>query len=558
MARRYQTSRFVVRAAVRSIVGSGVRHVALALIGSLVVTGGCRSPSPTPVAASAPPPRLVVMLVIDQWPSWGLTARRSAYRAGIDRLLREGTVFDHAIYPYAITFTAPGHAALGTGAPPSVTGIVANSWYRRSSQVERAAEFDPASAILGIDGASIPSVDGASSVALRVDGVAESLRAATGGRGRSVAIAGKARAACFVAGRRPDVVLWYEPAARAMTTSSAYGSIPSWAVPLGQPDRMATPLRSVWALTDPEVVGIATGISDDGRGESDPRFPHDLAASHDPAKEFKQTPFLDTLEVDTAIAAITGESLGADDIPDLLAVSFSSHDYAGHQWGQESWEMFDLERRLDREIGRLLEVLDVRIGIGNYAVIVTSDHGATRMPELTGGYRIAPADIEAVAEAAATTVLGEGEWIASVSSAMIYGRPALTAAPQRNAAITAIERAVDAMPGVHAVLPMPGRGSDCRGLDDPSTRVCLSTVVDESGELLVWPDDGSLVTNYPTGTSHDAPSDDDRTVPIIVRAAGWPSRVDSTPVSALSVAATVAALLRIPSPPAATAPALTP
>jgi hypothetical protein len=163
------------------------------------------------------PPRLVVLVVIDQWPSWGVAERRAHYRAGLARLLDGGVHFARAQYPFAITFTSPGHAALGTGASPRVTGVVANTWFRRGDGVERAAEHDPASPVLGLGGERLP-IDGASGAILAVDGLAEALRAGTGGRGRSVAIAGKARAACFVAGRRPDVALWYEPAAQAMTS----------------------------------------------------------------------------------------------------------------------------------------------------------------------------------------------------------------------------------------------------------------------------------------------------------------------------------------------------
>ena len=35
-------------------------------------------------------PRLVVLLVIDQWPEWAFEAKRPAFTGGFDRLLREG------------------------------------------------------------------------------------------------------------------------------------------------------------------------------------------------------------------------------------------------------------------------------------------------------------------------------------------------------------------------------------------------------------------------------------------------------------------------------------
>ena len=61
------------------------------------------APPPAPTVA----PRLVVLVVIDQLPAWGLAARRGAYRRGLARLLDGGVHFARAEYPYAITFTAP-------------------------------------------------------------------------------------------------------------------------------------------------------------------------------------------------------------------------------------------------------------------------------------------------------------------------------------------------------------------------------------------------------------------------------------------------------------------
>lgn len=515
--------------------------------------------TPLPVAKPPPPPppplRLVVLIVIDQLPAWGLEARRAHYRHGLDRLLTEGVVWKDALYPYANTYTAPGHAAIGTGAPPRVTGIIANAWYRPAAGKERPAEIDDDSPILDVDGKPVAGVDGASSVSLRVPGLAEALRAARP-QARSVAIAGKARAACYVAGQRPDVALWYEPAARAFTTSQRYGAPPLWAMEEAARHPVRDVLYRVWAVSDPEDLADFTGGPDDGPGEGTiPTFPHRLDAEGDPAKGLKLTPYLDSLEVDAALAAIDGEKLGADDDADLLAISFSAHDFAGHQWGQESWEMLDLERRLDRELARLFDALDAKVGRDRYAVVLTSDHGATRMPDRSGGKRIPPKDVEAAAEAAAAAVLGPGDYVAMVSSAMVYPTAALDGAAQRDEAVTAMATAIGGLDGVKRVVRTDRFPEGCAGLSDDDALVCASTVAGESGLLYVWPDDGNLVSGFPAGTSHDPPTDDDRHIEIVVRAPGLPPRTVDAPVSALSVTATVAKLLGVEPPPHA-APAL--
>ena len=82
--------------------------------------------------ASAPParsPRLAVLVSVDGVQMKRLLDYRPYFVAGLKQLLDEGHVERNAHYAHLNTETGPGHASLGTGAPPRVTGIVANRWF---------------------------------------------------------------------------------------------------------------------------------------------------------------------------------------------------------------------------------------------------------------------------------------------------------------------------------------------------------------------------------------------------------------------------------------------
>ncbi len=543
----------------------------LALISTLaVLAAGCAKSPPRPPAGPEPtPPALVVLVVIDQWPSWGFEQRRDLYQHGLARLLREGVVLPRVAYPYTGTFTASGHATMGTGAPPSVHGMIANGWWRRKLGRERLAEADDTWPIEALPGREATAVDGASGRGLRVEGIADVLRVATGGRARSVVIGGKSRAACLIGGRKPDVAIWYEPKLAGFTTSAAYGSLPAWALEFDRANPVAPLLDDVWdvSASDRELLARRTGIPDDPPGEGAEydlgiTFPHRLASSSDPAKALRSTPLLDRLEIDLALAAIEGEHLGQDAQGDLLVVSLSSHDYAGHNWGQESWEIVAHERALDAELARLLDGLDAAVGPERYAVILTSDHGATPLIEHgkhPGARRISPGEVHDAAEAGAAEVLGAGDWIAAVSSGMVYLSDAASgrAPAEREQVLAAVSARVAQVAQVARVVRLDGMPAGCAGLDADAlaARACASRVEGESGELLVVPTEGSLVTSYGSGTSHDAPSDDNRLVPVILRVprvAAGAIAADPEPTM-LSLAPTLAALLRVPPPAAAAA-----
>ena len=45
-------------------------------------------------------------------------------------------MFPNARYRYGSTFTGPGHASIGTGRPPTESGIVGNTWFERDAPVD--------------------------------------------------------------------------------------------------------------------------------------------------------------------------------------------------------------------------------------------------------------------------------------------------------------------------------------------------------------------------------------------------------------------------------------
>jgi arylsulfatase A-like enzyme len=81
-----------------------------------------------------------------------------------------------------------------------------------------------------------------------------------------------------------------------------------------------------------------------------------------------------------ALAALSGEQLGADAITDLLAISYSSTDILGHKMGPRALEIEDMYIRLDIELARLLTELDKSVGAGKYTLFLTADHGVVDVP----------------------------------------------------------------------------------------------------------------------------------------------------------------------------------
>lgn len=533
------------------------RAVCLALaLAAAAAVAGCerRGDVREPTAAPARP-RLVVLIVIDQLPSWSFERDAAHLRGGIARLLREGAVWWRAQYPYATTNTGPGHATLGTGVPPSQHGIVANRWFEHGAKIEVAD--DPDSLRLDVAGGA-PRPGGASARRLTAPGLAEALHAAWP-QARAVTLAWKSRAAVLVAGQHPDLALWFDAEQAAMTTSTSYReTVPPWLAALARTHGRDALLQP-WSIVDPERLEAIAPGGDEQPGEADPealgaRFPHAPRST----KALAFVTAADTLLVDAAIAAIDGESLGRDDAPDLLALSFSPHDYAGHAWCQESWERAEHLLTIDRELVRLLDHLDAQLGHDRYAVVFTSDHGALPSRALAAAAgrpsRLwLTTELEALAQRAAAEVLGEGTWVDGANTTALTLSASLHAHPQRDVAIDRVATRLREA-GLAWVQRTDTVPADCGAADDLAALVCRSIAPDHGGDLyLVAPEHDLLNDEDGECTAHGSPWRYDREVPVIIRAPGLRAATQSSVPSMLQLAPTIAALLGVAPPPRADA-----
>jgi len=115
-------------------------------------------------------------------------------------------------------------------------------------------------------------------------------------------------------------------------------------------------------------------------------------------------------------------------------------------------------------------------------------------------------------------------------------------------------KAVAAVPGIAFAGRTDRFSPGCTAEHDTLRAICLGTVPGDAGELYAYPAAGSGITTIMGGTTHDAPFDDNRRVPILVKAPGVAHQLGDG--SQLQIAPTLAALLGIDPPAQAHEPPL--
>ena len=100
---------------------------------------------------------------------------------------------------------------------------------------------------------------------------------------------------------------------------------------------------------------------------------------------------------------ITREGFGADDTPDLLYVNYKMIDYISHVWTVNSPEMQDAVKGQDAALETFVDFLNATVGEGEWAMVLTADHGSIPDPKVTGAFQIAATPIQAGINAAFDT-----------------------------------------------------------------------------------------------------------------------------------------------------------
>ena len=518
-------------------------RIASLMIGALAFAASA-SAQPAP-----PPPKLIVAISVDQLSSDLFDEYRPMLQGGFAKLGR-GIVFPHAYQGHAASETCPGHSTILTGTHPARNGIIANVWYdltqTRSDKAVYCAEDE--------------RVAGTSSTAYTVS--PWHLKVPTLGdymkrqwpASRTVAVAGKDRAAVMMTGQRPDQ-RWYwngktfatdlKGGATPQTLISARTAIASL---VAQPQAaLAPPALCAEKAT---VVPVAGGGQPVGAGRFE-RAAGDLTL-------FRASPAFDGATLALAAGLVREMQLGKGAAPDLLAVGLSATDYVGHRYGTKGQEMCLQMLSLDRDLGDFLAFLDSEVG--DYAVVLTADHGGKDIPEreraagVAGAARVDPSLAASnVGKALAARFGLPGSLLYGSNFGDVYVDRSL-AMGQRARVLAAALATYRAHPQVAAVFTneqlartaMPTATPDKWSLIE---RARASFDTRRSGDFVVLlKRDITPIADTKGGyvSTHGSVWDYDRRVPIIFWRPGTPAQTIDLPVQTVDILPSVAAMLGLP------------
>jgi hypothetical protein len=351
------------------------------VLGLLPVAGCAQNASvqsaeqpPSPATSSTQPsstPTLVVFFTVDQMRPDYFSRFDSQLTGGLARLYHGGAFYTNAFQDHAITETAPGHSATMSGRFPAHNGIIQNT-----DGVE-----DPRTPLIGGGG------PGASPFRFRGTVLFDWLQKKDP-RARALSVSRKDRGAILPLGRAKQSVFWYTARGWFSTSSYYADTLPTWVRRFNDRQVPQSYAGKSWTtLLDPSQYPEPDSVPEENGGRPGITFPHNAPA--DPARAaqvFAAFPWMDSLTLQFALDGMQQMKLGTGPQTDVLAISLSTTDAVGHQYGPDSRELHDQIIRLDRYLGIFFDSLYKLRDSTKIVVALTADHGVAPYPGVKSIY----------------------------------------------------------------------------------------------------------------------------------------------------------------------------
>ena len=311
------------------------------------------------------PPKLLVTMVwdsagtdlLDRWPrSWPY----------LRKLTRNGAWFTNVQLNSAPANTPPSHATIGTGAYPRRHGFadeyiwIDGALHKPNAEGPNYLKLPTLADVYDLAMNNEPIVGGAASLSAHLMMMGHGL--AWRGGDDDIAVAREVQGAAT--GGDDTANKW------GLTDGMRpYYRMPAW---VNDPaiDASFAAAKTALDQRDGSLDGLWRGYT----------IEQMAGGFNTPARSPYQTALFEEL--------VRRERFGRDQVPDLLYLNYKIIDTMGHQFSADGEEMTDGLEVQDDELRRFVRFLDRQVGRGEWALILTADHGMQRDPAATGAFLI--------------------------------------------------------------------------------------------------------------------------------------------------------------------------
>lgn len=504
-------------------------------------------------AGSKERPKLVVGIVVEGLQTDYIENLRDYFsEGGFKRLLRDGVVISNADYGTALDPVA-ATALIMTGASPSVNGIGSEFNYNVEAQ-----RLDPTL----LDASTIGNFTNEtySPSNLLVSTLSDEVRIAGGGVTNVYALAPDPQQAILLAGHAANSAFWISDTNGNWATTTFYKDVPAL---IGGRNRLAPLASRLDTMSWTPMMQIADY----------PDLPEHLKhypfryvfprGNSDRYSIFKNSASVNTEVTSLATEFLKSLPLGKHDGVDMLNVSYTVAPFEYAKNPDNRLETMDSYLRLDRNLEQLFAGVDHATG-GNSVIFLVATPPSSTVRRDDEKWNIPYGEFStrkagSLLNMYLMAVFGTGEWVKGFHNGHFYLNNTLIKEKNLDAKAVRSEAAafIARMSGIKDVFTIDQILSGDAG--ENANAIKRNTTINTAGDILVNVIPGWEIINDYVGipaSSNQVERIVAATAPAFIIAPGIdPKRID-TPVDARAIAPTVARILRIRSPNAASVPAI--
>lgn len=500
-------------------------------------------------------PRLVVGIIIDGLDRQYVDLLQDKFgQGGFNRLLRDGVVITAADYGTNTDATASA-AMIMTGASPSTTAIGGSIVYDRDKMRPAEAMADP-EAMGNFTNQTFSPKN------LAVSTLSDEVRIASGGISRVFGISPDPSQAVILAGHSGNSAIWLNEKTGNWASSTFYKELPTSITYRNRMRPLSMRLDTV------QWTPVRSGDAYVSIPEYMTHYPFRHTFSKGNQNRFSMfvaSPLVNTEVTDVAGELIDDLSLGTGEGTDMVNIVYNLKPY-DFTHGDNRYELIDSYLRLDRELERIFNKADGKAGADNtlFFVAATPPSGLARRDDerwMIPYGEFSTKKAKSLLNMFLIARFGNGEWVSGFYNGQFFLNQKLISDLNLDAAAVRTEAAafLEKMSGVDKVITideiMSGRG------DATLEALQRNTPPGSAGDLFV-----RVAPGWETVDDIASPASDSRTrmvhryaaptAPVFILGKDIDPRTIDTPVDIRVVAPTVARLLRIRSPNAASLPPL--
>lgn len=520
---------------------------------------------------NAKAPRLTVFIVIDQFSAHYLPKLSPFLTGGLKLLSEEGISYVNAFYDQSMPCTAPDHALISTGTHACFNGIVNNFWYNHEGKKVLCDEDTAQDAAVFAPDGSLYSF-GRSSKNLLADTFADQcmIHSYPHARNSVWAVSLKSRAAIMLAGKLGKP-LWFDKRSGTFTSSKAYfEKLPAWVTEFNKVKNLTHTTSVTWKpLFDCSSPAYAfreidnylySDLQESIIGKTLPIDPDNFN------KIYAKTPAANQLLLDLGFSCIDQQYTGKETDRLIVFLSLSTLDKTSHAFGPQSKESIDLLYHIDHQLKEFITKIYAKVPQEEVLFVLTADHGAPPIPEILKdqGFTLAqrlnyPTIIKHI-NSLIEKKYGIKEIVQHVKGPQLYLNQALLTSftdTLKKSIYESIKDYLISLPSIRRAWTFEELRKESFQAHDLDRYLQSQLYRGRSGHLFFATGPYSMLSTFPTGTSHNSQFAYDTQVPLIFYQKGiFTKKRVTRNVYMPQVAVSLATLFDVPRPSAAVAEVL--